>query len=70
MITWIVVVGSTLVMLIWISIYSAFNSVDFNDEVVVLFGEITFWATVIVTMAVTLGNCLVGLCSMIANIVS
>lgn len=42
-------------MIIWISIYSAFNSVDFNDEVIVLYGEITFWATVLVTTALALG---------------
>ncbi|KAH8107301.1 phospholipid-translocating P-type ATPase [Phellopilus nigrolimitatus] len=54
-ITWIVVVGSSLIMIIWISVYSLFNSVDFNDEVLVLYGEITFWTTVILTIAVALG---------------
>lgn len=43
-------------MLIWIAIYSAFNSIDFNDEVVVLYGEVTFWATVLVTTCVALGK--------------
>ena len=42
-------------MLIWISIYSAFNSIDFNDEVVVLYGELTFWATVLLGVTVALG---------------
>lgn len=54
-ITWIVVVGSSLVMIIWIAIYSAFNSVDFNDEVVVLYGSVTFWATVLLTVIISLG---------------
>ncbi|KAI5117600.1 hypothetical protein M0805_006713 [Coniferiporia weirii] len=54
-ITWIVVIGSSLIMIIWIPIYSLFNTVDFNDEVVVLYGEITFWATVILATSVALG---------------
>lgn len=54
-ITWIVVLGSSLVMVIWIAIYSLFNSPDFNDEVLVLYGEITFWATVLLTVVVALG---------------
>ncbi|KDQ51836.1 hypothetical protein JAAARDRAFT_198713 [Jaapia argillacea MUCL 33604] len=54
-ITWITVVGSSLVMLAWIIVYSFFPSSDFNDEVVVLFGNITFWATVIVSVVVALG---------------
>ncbi|KAF7303863.1 P-type phospholipid transporter [Mycena indigotica] len=43
--TWIVVYGSTIVMMLWIVIFSFFYSVDFIDEVVVLFGELTFWTT-------------------------
>jgi phospholipid-translocating ATPase len=42
-------------MIIWISIYSAFESVDFNDEVIILYGSITFWGTVIFTVVVALG---------------
>lgn len=55
-ITWIVVIGSSLVMVIWIIIYSFFESSDFNDEVTVLFGNVTFWATVIVSVVVSLGR--------------
>ena len=58
MITWIVVVGSSLVMVIWIAIYSLFESVDFNDEVVVLYGSITFWTTVLLTTAISLSESL------------
>ena len=35
--------------------YSAFDSVDFNDEVVILYGSITFWGTVILSVALALG---------------
>ncbi|KXN91577.1 Phospholipid-transporting ATPase DNF1 [Leucoagaricus sp. SymC.cos] len=52
--TWIVVVGSTLVMLLWILVYSFFMSIDFVEEVLILFGGITFWATVLVTVTVAL----------------
>ncbi|KAF8628303.1 hypothetical protein AX17_006006 [Amanita inopinata Kibby_2008] len=52
--TWIVVVGSSLVMLLWIVIYSFFPSIDFVDEVTILFGGIQFWATVILTVLVAL----------------
>ncbi|KAJ7028850.1 phospholipid-transporting ATPase 1 [Mycena alexandri] len=52
--TWIVVFGSTLVMMAWIVIFSFFFSVDFIDEVAVLFGELTFWTTVTVTTFIAL----------------
>ncbi|KAI0954200.1 hypothetical protein AcV7_007497 [Taiwanofungus camphoratus] len=54
-ITWIVDIGSSVVMLLWIAIYSLFDSINFNDEVVVLFGEVTFWATVLISVIVALG---------------
>lgn len=56
--TWIVVIGSSLVMIAWIIIYSFFESSDFNDEVTVLFGNVTFWATVVVSVVVSLCKCL------------
>ncbi|PFH48817.1 hypothetical protein AMATHDRAFT_5455 [Amanita thiersii Skay4041] len=52
--TWIVVVGSSLVMLLWIVIYSFFPSIDFGDEVIILFGGIQFWATVLLTVMISL----------------
>ncbi|KAL5521166.1 hypothetical protein ACEPAG_9088 [Sanghuangporus baumii] len=53
-ITWIIVIGSSLVMIIWIAVYSAFTSVDFIDEVIILYGSVTFWATVLISMIVAL----------------
>ncbi|KIK63428.1 hypothetical protein GYMLUDRAFT_41114 [Collybiopsis luxurians FD-317 M1] len=53
-ITWIVVFGSTIVMMLWITIYSFFFSADFIDEVIILFGELTFWTTVVFTATVAL----------------
>jgi phospholipid-translocating ATPase len=54
-ITWLVVVGSTVVMMLWILIYSFFTSIDFVDEVLILFGGVQFWATVLFTSIVALG---------------
>ena len=55
-ITWIVVFGSTIVMLLWIVVYSFFFSSDFIDEVIILFGELTFWTTVVFATTVALGE--------------
>ncbi|KAG1865472.1 hypothetical protein DFJ58DRAFT_911947 [Suillus subalutaceus] len=53
-ITWVVGIGSSLVMLLWIVIYSFlpvntfFSNTDgFIDEVEILFSNVTFWATVV-----------------------
>ncbi|KAI0354121.1 phospholipid-transporting ATPase 1 [Trametes cingulata] len=54
-ITWVIVVGSSVVMLVWIAIYSAFPSIDFVDEVVILFGGVTFWASVLISVVIALG---------------
>ncbi|KAJ3992228.1 phospholipid-transporting ATPase 1 [Lentinula boryana] len=53
-ITWLVVFGSTIIMMLWITVYSFFFSSDFIDEVIILFGELTFWPTVIFSAAVAL----------------
>ncbi|KAG5641467.1 hypothetical protein DXG03_005130 [Asterophora parasitica] len=53
-ITWIVVFGSTIVMMLWIVVYSFFLTSDFTDEVMILFGGITFWATILFAAAVAL----------------
>ena len=55
--TWIVVFGSSVVMLLWIVIYSFFLSDDFVDEVIILFGNIQFWATVLMSILIALGGC-------------
>lgn len=57
--TWIVVVGSSVVMLLWIVIYSFFQSSDFNDEVVILFGNVPFWACVVISVVIALGEFIV-----------
>lgn len=54
--TWIVVVGSTVVMLLWIVVYSFFVTPDFTQEVTILFGTTTFWTTVFLTATVCLGK--------------
>ena len=43
-------------MLLWIAVYSFFQSSDFIDEVVVLFGELTFWTTVLITVFICLSK--------------
>jgi phospholipid-translocating ATPase len=43
-------------MLCWIVIYSFFQTPDFVNEVVVLFGELTFWTTVVISVFVALGK--------------
>ncbi|KAG9309612.1 hypothetical protein JVU11DRAFT_10273 [Chiua virens] len=60
-ITWIVVIGSSLVMLLWVVSYSYapannfFSSTgSFVDEVAILFTNITFWATAIFSALVAL----------------
>ena len=58
-ITWIIVIGSSVVMLAWIAIYSLFESVDFVDEVVILFGDITFWTSVILSVVIALGMAII-----------
>lgn len=55
-ITWIAVVGSMLIMCAWVTIYSFFDSVDFRDEVVILFGNVGFWSTIIITIILALGQ--------------
>ena len=54
-ITWIVVFGSSIVMVLWILIYSFFETPNFNDEVIILFSEVSFWATVIASVVIALG---------------
>lgn len=59
--TWSVVVGSTVLMMLWVVVYSFFPistilPSDFVDEVEILFGTVSFWATVIVTVCICLGT--------------
>ncbi|KAG8692278.1 hypothetical protein FRC08_009880 [Ceratobasidium sp. 394] len=52
--TWIVTLGSMAVLLIWIAVYSQFESVDFNDEISILFSTMTFWGSVILSICVAI----------------
>jgi Phospholipid-translocating P-type ATPase C-terminal len=54
LITWVIIPGSSLVMFLWIVIYSFFESFDFVHEVQRLCGDFTFWLTVILTVAIAL----------------
>ncbi|KZV96713.1 phospholipid-translocating P-type ATPase [Exidia glandulosa HHB12029] len=53
--TWFVVVGSCIVTFAWVGIYSLFPSIQFQDEVVVLFGNVQFWTTFALTVVVAIG---------------
>ncbi|KAF5313608.1 hypothetical protein D9611_010219 [Ephemerocybe angulata] len=52
--TWIVVIGSTVVMWVWVIVYSLFHSQDFIDEAFILFGTVPFWTTVVLTVTICL----------------
>ncbi|KAJ2916179.1 hypothetical protein MD484_g4258, partial [Candolleomyces efflorescens] len=54
LITWIIVLGSTIVMWIWVIVYSFFPSQDFIDEAFILFGTVPFWTTVFLTVTICL----------------
>ncbi|PSR73519.1 hypothetical protein PHLCEN_2v10631 [Hermanssonia centrifuga] len=53
-ITFLIVIGSSVVMFAWIVIYSFFESSDFVDEVIVLCGNGVFWFSVIMSVIVAL----------------
>lgn len=60
---WIVVIGSSLLLLLWLVIYSYLPANNFFsttgafiEEVQVLFSNITFWATVVFSVIVALGE--------------
>lgn len=60
-ITWVVVIGSSLVMILWIVIYSFlpvntfFSNTDgFVNEVEILFANVTFWTTIVFSVLVAL----------------
>lgn len=45
-----------LIMCIWVTIYSFFESSDFRDEVIILFGTVGFWTTVVITVILAIGE--------------
>lgn len=55
-ITWIAVVGSMLIMCLWVTVYSFFHTISFNNEVIILFGTVGFWTTVVITIMLAIGE--------------
>lgn len=55
-IMWFVTVGSTLFMILWITVYSFFESVDFNNEVALLFSTVDFLFTVAIAVIIALSE--------------
>lgn len=53
-ITWVIIIGSSLVMLLWIVVYSFFESFDFAQEAQRLCGGVTFWSTVCLAVSIAL----------------
>ncbi|KAH7104048.1 phospholipid-translocating P-type ATPase [Auriculariales sp. MPI-PUGE-AT-0066] len=43
--TWIINIGSCLLCMTWVVIYSFLSTTQFRDEVIVLFGNLQFWST-------------------------
>lgn len=56
-IMWFVTIGSSLFMILWIMVYSAFESIDFNNEFILLFSTVDFLATLVLTVMIALGEC-------------
>ncbi|CAE7072861.1 unnamed protein product [Rhizoctonia solani] len=52
--TWIVTIGSSAVLIIWIAVYSQFMSIDFVDEFEILFGSMNFWGCVLISVSVAI----------------
>ncbi|KAG8905464.1 hypothetical protein FRB99_008905 [Tulasnella sp. 403] len=53
-IMWLVTVGSIVVCLLWIAVYSFLESIDFNNEVVLLFSTVDFLATLVLTIVIAI----------------
>ncbi|EJT98292.1 phospholipid-translocating P-type ATPase [Dacryopinax primogenitus] len=53
-ITWVIIIGSILLVFLWIAIYSAFITYTFYDESAILFPLFNFWATVALVGAIAL----------------
>ena len=45
-------------MCLWVTVYSFIPSNSFNDEVIILFGTVGFWTTVVITIILAIGECL------------
>jgi len=53
---WFVTVGSNLFLVLWIAVYSFLPSIAFNEEIIVLFGTVDFWATIILSVTLAIGK--------------
>ncbi|KAK8858643.1 hypothetical protein IAR55_002872 [Kwoniella newhampshirensis] len=54
-ITWVVNVASTLLVFIWIPIYSSLASLPYSEEASVTYPTFNFWMTVAMTVAIAIG---------------
>jgi phospholipid-translocating ATPase len=54
-ITWTIVYGSTLLVMLWIALYSAFLTPNYVNEVVILFGSVQYWAAIVLSVIVAIG---------------
>ncbi|GAA6022484.1 hypothetical protein JCM10207_008529, partial [Rhodosporidiobolus poonsookiae] len=56
--TWmvfVIIIGSTLAFHVWIAIYSAFPSFNFQHEVIYLYSTANFWFSMIVSQVIAIG---------------
>ena len=54
-VTWVVIVGSSLLVFIWIPIYSALSDPPFNGVVSVIYPTFSFWAIIVITVFFAIG---------------
>ncbi|WVR06439.1 hypothetical protein IAU60_003470 [Kwoniella sp. DSM 27419] len=54
-ITWVIIVASTMLVYLWIPIYSYLAVLPYAGEVEVIYGTFTFWTTVGLTWAIAVG---------------
>jgi phospholipid-translocating ATPase len=45
-----------LLLILWITIYSFFNTIDFNDEIGILFQTIDFWTGLVLSVVLAVGK--------------
>lgn len=43
-------------MCLWVTAYSFFHTTSFNNEVIILFGTVGFWTTVVITIILAIGE--------------
>ncbi|WWC88623.1 uncharacterized protein L201_003536 [Kwoniella dendrophila CBS 6074] len=54
-ITWVIIVLSTLLVFIWIPIYSYLAVNSYYGEMEIVYSTFTFWATILITWAIAIG---------------